>query len=113
MHEVGIMQSALMIASEQARASGATYIHQVRLRIGKMTGVVPEALHQAFAVLREDTMAQEAQLIIEHVPGVCWCDTCQKEFESQGLFAECPDCGMPSLDVRHGMEMELISMEVS
>jgi hydrogenase nickel incorporation protein HypA/HybF len=112
MHEVGIMQSALDIAEKQARASGATAIHEIRLRIGQMTGVVPEALEHAFVVLREGTMSVGAKLAVEYVRAVFWCANCQKEFEQPGLFCECPECAIPSADVRSGMEMEIVSLEV-
>ena len=44
MHEVGIIQSTLELAERSARASGATQIHRLRLRVGRMTGVVRESL---------------------------------------------------------------------
>ncbi len=64
MHEVGIMQSALDIAEQQAQAAGATKIHEIRLRIGQMSGVVPEALQHAFTVLKDGTMAEEASFAL-------------------------------------------------
>ncbi|OPX98122.1 MAG: Hydrogenase/urease nickel incorporation protein HypA [Syntrophorhabdus sp. PtaU1.Bin002] len=112
MHEVGIVQSALDIAESQARAAGATKIHEIRLRIGQMTGIVPEALEHAMTVLRGGTLAENAELTIEYVPAVCWCATCEKEFAPIGLFGECPDCRAPSTDVRRGMELEIVSLEV-
>ena len=112
MHEIGIMQSALDIAEQQALAAGAKSIHEVRLRIGQMTGVVPEALEHAFAVLKDGTMAQEARLVVDYVPAICWCSECQREFESQGLFCLCPQCKTPSSDVRRGRELEIVSLEV-
>jgi hydrogenase nickel incorporation protein HypA/HybF len=112
MHEVGIMQSALDIAEQQALAAGARSIHEIHLRIGQMTGVVPEALEYAFAILKDGTMAQEARLVVDYVPAVCWCSACQKEFASSGMFCICPDCKIPSGDVRKGRELEIASLEV-
>ena len=90
MHEVGIMQSALDIAKQQAQAAGATKIYEIRLRVGQMSGVVPEALEHAFTVLKDGTMAEEASLIVDYVPAVCWCSACRREFELTGLFCVCP-----------------------
>ncbi len=106
------MQSTLEMAEQRARAVGANQIHEIRVRVGQMTGVVPEALEHAFVVLREGTLAEKAQLAVEYVPAICWCDPCQKEFQSPELYSECPECGTASYDVRGGMEMELISLEV-
>ena len=113
MHEVGIVQSILEVAAQQTRAADATCIHVIRLRIGRLTGVVPEAIEHAFTVLRVGTPAAGAELTIEYVPAICWCDTCQQEFAADGLYSDCPTCGVPSLIVRQGHEMELVSLEVS
>jgi hydrogenase nickel incorporation protein HypA/HybF len=113
MHEISIMQSALDMALEKATASAVQRIHCLRLRVGEMTGVVPEALQFAFDVLREGTLASEARLEVESVPVRCWCATCQREFKPQDFLHECPECGHASQEVRSGLELELGSMEVS
>ena len=113
MHEIGIIQNTLDLAVKSARASGATRIHQVRLRVGAMTGVVPDALQFAFEVVRQETMAANAQLQVETVPVTCWCPGCQKEFASADLLYECPQCGRISAELRHGLELELAALEVS
>lgn len=106
------MQSVLEIAEAQAQKSGASRIQEIRMRVGRMTGVVPEALDHAFAVLREGTMASEASLDVEFVPGAFWCMTCAAEFESDDLIGGCPTCREPSFDMRRGRELDVVSLEV-
>ena len=113
MHEVGIMQSTLELAEGQARAAGATRIEEVRMRVGRMTGVVPEALEHAFEALRQGTMADAARLEVEYLPGAFWCAGCDREFEAEAMFTPCPTCGEPSLGLRQGTEIQLVSLEVS
>ena len=113
MHEVGIMINTLQAAEKAARSSGATRIHALRLRIGRMTGVVPEALESAFEFARQGTLAAEARLTIEYVPATCFCDRCQEEFRSEDLLSECPRCHALSSELRGGRELELASLEVS
>lgn len=112
MHELSIMDSALTLALEQARQAGATKVHRIRLRIGALSGVVPEALQFAFEALATGTPAEGAALEIEPVAARFWCQSCTREFESANLFADCPDCHRPSGDLRAGREMELASMEI-
>jgi len=112
MHEFSIMQSALDQALGEARKAGAVRVHEIRLRIGALSGVVPEALQFAFEALTQDTCAEGAVLAIEEVPARFWCAKCGREFVSRNLYAECPDCGTPSGELRAGREMELCSMEV-
>ncbi len=101
------------MAFAQAKASGASKVHQLRLRIGALSGVVPDALQFAFEVVSRDTMAAGARLDIESVPATCWCAACQAEFTSEDYAWECPRCHAPSSELRRGLELELSSMEIS
>ena len=112
MHELSIMQSALEQVLEKARQAGANRVHVIRLRIGVLSGVVPDALQFAFEALAADTPAEVAKLVIEDVPVRFWCGTCKCEFAATRMFAECPDCHHPSAELRAGREMELTSLEV-
>ena len=112
MHELSIMQSALSIALESARQAGASRVHSIRLRIGALSGVVPDALEFAFEALTPGTAAEEAKLAIEHVPARFWCATCTREFEAEDMLAECPECHALSGELRAGREMEVASLEI-
>ena len=113
MHEFSIMESALELAGKNTRDAGATQIHRLVLRVGKLSGVVPEALRFAFDALKPGSLAAAAELQIEEVPTVCWCADCAAEFEAADLKYECPRCHQPSGDLRRGKEMELASLEIS
>ena len=106
------MQSALTQVLEQARDAGASRVHEIRLRVGALSGVVPDALQFAFEALTEGTPAQGARLTIENVPARFWCATCRREFQAPDKFPECPDCHNSSASLRAGRELELASMEV-
>ncbi len=112
MHELSIMESALSLALDQAKQAGAHKVHWIRLRIGRLSGVIPDALEFAFEALTPGTMAEGADLKIEDVPARFWCQGCGREFEADDLFAECPQCGKPSADLRSGRELELAAVEI-
>ena len=112
MHELAIMQSAVSQALDQARQAGGTRVHGVRLRIGALSGVVPDALQFAFEAVTAGTPAEAAVLTIEEVPARFWCAQCQREFQPANVFSDCPDCGKPSGDIRAGRELELASLEI-
>ena len=107
------MQSALEMAGEKARASGATQIHRLRIRVGALSGVVPDALRFAFDGLKAGTAADSAELEIEEVPVVAWCPDCAAEFEVRDLIYDCPRCHQPSGELRKGMELDLALVEIS
>jgi len=113
MHEMSLMQGALQLALDRARESGATRVHEIRLRIGSLSGVVPEALQFAFEALAAGGLAEGARLTIEDVPARFWCAPCQSEFQVDDVWsAECPVCHQPSGELRAGRELELASMEI-
>lgn len=107
-----MMQSALSMALERARQAGARRVCLIRLRIGALSGVAPEALHFAFAALAPGTLAAGAELAIEEVPARFWCAACAQEFQADDLFAQCPLCHRPSGELRAGREMEMASLEI-
>jgi hydrogenase nickel incorporation protein HypA/HybF len=112
MHELSIMESALNLALDQATKAGGSRLYGIRLRIGVLSGVVPEALQFAFEALAPGTAAEGAELSIEHVPARFWCASCACEFQSDDMFGDCPECHKPSGDLRAGREMELASLEI-
>jgi len=113
MHEVGLIQEAVRMAAESAERAGASRVCRLRLRVGRMSGAVPEALQFAFELVRLGTIAEGAALEIESVPAVCWCAGCQTEFMCEDFLNECPRCHGLSGELRRGTELEVASVEVS
>lgn len=112
MHEVAIMTEAVRMALESAQAAGARRVTALKLRIGALSGVVPEALQFAWDVVRGDTVLADARLEIESVPAACWCVTCQAEFACQEFLSECPRCHDLSGDLRRGRELDIAALEL-
>jgi hydrogenase nickel incorporation protein HypA/HybF len=113
MHEVAIMEQTLAISLSSAEQQNAQKIHLVKMRIGAVSGVVPEALSFAFDVVTQGTIAENAKLAIETVPVVCYCSNCQSNFEPEDFIYQCPNCHQISGKIIAGKEIELTSLEVS
>jgi hydrogenase nickel incorporation protein HypA/HybF len=113
MHEFGIMQEMARIAVEKAEAAGADRVHVIRLRVGRLAGVVPEAMQFAHEVVVEGTIAEGSTLEIEEAPARCYCAACDEEFEPGREWFTCPRCGAISRELRSGRELELVNLEVS
>lgn len=112
-HELSLMQDTVVIATRQAREAGARHIHRIMMRVGALSGVVPETLEFAFDIVAKGTMAEGATLEIERVPVRCYCAECAREFEPADLVCECTQCRRPSADIRRGRELQVTSLEVS
>jgi hydrogenase nickel incorporation protein HypA/HybF len=113
MHELSIMTEALRMAEDAARSAGATRVRKLRLRIGSLSGVVPDSMRFAFDVVCHGTMAEGATLEIEAVQAACWCATCRAEFECVDFFNECPQCHNVSGELRRGRELDIAAVETS
>jgi len=113
MHEFAIAQTLVETVLERARAHGAGRVDRVRVRVGALSGVVPEALSFAFEALTAGTPAEGAELAVENVPLVCYCVPCGREFHAEECAYFCPACGTPSTEVRQGRELDLMALEVS
>ncbi len=113
MHEISIMQSTLELAEQRARTEGGTAITRICLRVGLVSGVVPESLEFAFDVLKQGTMAGEASLEIERVPGEFRCSKCSHTVLLDRLRFDCPDCGGMLTLGNRGADLELASLEIT
>lgn len=112
MHEVAIMTEAVRMAVDAAKSAGKSRVTGLRLRIGSLSGVVPDAMRFAFDVVCRDTRAAGAWLEIEAVPAACWCATCRTEFECADFFNECPRCHDVSGELRRGRELDIAAVEM-
>lgn len=113
MHEVSMMQNTLDIAIAQARQNNAIQIDCLTMNIGKLSGVIPEAIEFAFEVLSKNTIAENARLEIKTIPVVCHCQKCDRNFQPEAYVYQCPQCQKISSDILQGRELELVSVVVS
>jgi hydrogenase nickel incorporation protein HypA/HybF len=113
MHEFGMMQSLLNTAVARAEQAGAHQIDRVHLRVGTVSGVVPDSLELAFEVAKKGTIAEAAQLQTELVPVCCYCANCDIEFKPTHSLYECPECHQPNCELRQGKEFELAFLDIS
>lgn len=98
MHEMSLVQSLLDIVRQEIRANDLTRLKAVKLRCGRLSGAVPDALHMAFTALTRDTDLDGARLDLEVLPVELECGQCGKKFSppdqgSLAAFAPCPVCG--------------------
>jgi hydrogenase nickel incorporation protein HypA/HybF len=112
MHELSIALSVLDVAEEEAARQNGS-VAAVHLRLGLLSGVVPEALVSAFELAREGTPLAQAELVIEQVPIIAWCPACAAERRAASVLELCcPDCGTPMPEVRCGRELEVVALEI-
>jgi hydrogenase nickel incorporation protein HypA/HybF len=114
MHEASIALSLIEIAAGECVKSGYDRIDAINIKIGRASGIMPDALLFAFDAVKDDSIARNAVLHIEEVPVSGRCGDCGKDFTVEEEYVlSCPVCGGSSLAVTAGREMDIIDMEVS
>ena len=109
MHELAVTQSVVDAVLER---TGEHRVLEVRLRVGRLSGVVPEAMRFCFDLVTEGTPLQGATLDIEEPEGSATCRRCGSTFDLPDLILLCP-CGSADVDVLTGRELAIRSVEVA
>jgi hydrogenase nickel incorporation protein HypA/HybF len=113
MHELSLCQSLLSQVEEIARRERAERVDLIRLRVGPLSGVVPELLESAFGIARAGTVAAGAELLIETLPVRIRCTRCGAESEAPPNRLLCGACGDFRTQLLSGDEMLLASLELT
>lgn len=87
-------------------------VHSVRLEVGALCAVIPDAMTFCFELATEGTVAAGASLEVDMRPGEARCRSCGTSFELNDLILLCP-CGSADVDVIAGRDLKILSMEVS
>ncbi|WP_022670758.1 hydrogenase maturation nickel metallochaperone HypA [Hippea alviniae] len=114
MHEGAIAESIVDILKDTAKENKLNKITKVALKIGKMSGVMIDALLFALDALRnEESIIEDAKFEVVENDIKAHCFVCDKDFyfeELTDIVLVCPDCSMP-LEIIEGKEMEIIEIE--
>ncbi|MCA1742665.1 MAG: hydrogenase maturation nickel metallochaperone HypA [Desulfonatronovibrio sp.] len=94
MHEMSIAHSLVGIIQQEMAKHEVTKLLRVKVKYGRISAIVPEALETAFEAMTMDTELKGATLEIEEIPLVAKCRECHKEFSPEGdlMIMTCPHC---------------------
>ena len=112
MHELSVCQSMLAQVEAIAVREGATSVAAIVIRIGPLSGVVPDLLQQAFTIARAGTIAADADLITEVQPIRIRCLECDAQTDAEPNRLLCASCGSYRTQVTSGDELLLASVEL-
>ena len=110
MHEVGLAEAVL--DAVERRAAGRA-VRVVRIRSGVLNRVDEPSMRQAFALVSEGSVAEDADLELEVVPIVAECPACGASWTADDVPTVCASCGDLSLRLVGGDELTLVSIDVS
>ena len=112
MHEMSLAMGIVDLVTAKAKDGAAKKINLVELEIGKLSGVMVEALTFCFEAAARDTMAQGAKLEILEVAGRARCLGCENDFVADSLVMQCPKCNSYATDIVQGKELRVLSLIV-
>ena len=108
-HELAVMQGVVDQVTARLGDSRVTTVH---LSIGKLSGVVPDAIRFCFELATAGTTMDGASLEIDEPAGRAGCRTCQLEFALDYPILLCP-CGSADVRVISGEELSISFVKVA
>lgn len=113
MHELPVTESIVRIAVEEAEKHNVKKINEIRIKVGELSGLVPECIQHYFDIVSEGTKVHGAKLVIFKIPITMKCLDCGFDGETKSFQEnKCPVCGSSSMKMSGGNEFYIDSMEV-
>jgi hydrogenase nickel incorporation protein HypA/HybF len=112
MHELSLARNIIEIVERNIPAEEKAPVRSVRLKVGRMSGVVASSLEFCFEALTSGTQLGGASLLIDEVPLTARCGDCGRTSAMSFPFAECPACGGTKTMLVSGTELEIVDVEL-
>ena len=114
MHELGIMVDVLDTALRVAEQNGGKKVTKITLKIGVMSGILPEYVQSFFDVISKDTIAKGTQIIIDPDPAVFVCRKCGEKtvYDALGPEYVCKACGSQALRMTSGCGFQIVNVGI-
>ncbi len=112
MHELAITEGIIEAAVPEAERHGAKKILEIRLKIGELSGVLPECIQEYFNIASRGTIAEGARLSVEKIPITIRCNACGYDGEIPKQKIHCPVCDSAEIKLLSGREYYVDSLEV-
>ena len=109
---MGITAEVLKVVIDATEKAGGTGVNKVRLTVGELTEIVPDALQFAWEVLTPDTLAEGAVLEIRETGGRSVCLQCSTEFDHDRFDRICTNCGSFATKVLVGDELQIDDIDI-
>jgi len=111
MHELAIAQNLSAIVLEVAVKENLSRVAKVNITFGQMVQIVPDIFEFAFRESVRDSIASNAELNLEIVPVKMKCRQCGNDFQVKENNFACCNCSSTDLEIVHGNELFINSIE--
>lgn len=113
MHELPITQSIVRISVEEAEKHNAKKVNEIKIKVGELSGLVPECIQYYFDILSKGTLSEGAVIKVDKVMMNMKCKECGFIIElNKAEGHKCPECGSSNVKIEGGNEFYIESMEI-
>jgi len=112
MHELSVVAALVETIEGLVRENEAKAVTGIWIKVGPLSGVVPELLESAFDMYRKGTVVETATLSIARPPLRALCRACRKETERTDYSPACPACGSTDVEITGGADLLLERVEL-
>ena len=108
MHELGIVFHIIKTVERVGAEKKLTKVSVVTLELGEVSGVVPQELNDCWSwAVKKTELMKEAMLLIETIPALTICESCQETYKTVQYGRICPFCGSEQTYLVQGNEINL------
>lgn len=113
LHELAIAESVIAAIQRRSSALRGRRVREVRIEIGRLSSVVPQAMELCFGAVARGTLVEGARLVILDVPGEGRCRRCGRTAIIASLADTCAAPGCDGFfDPVRGTELRLKDLVV-
>ena len=105
MHELGVVFHIIDDVTDVGVENHLSSIQSVTLQLGTVSSVIPEYLTDCWKwAVKKTELLKEAELIIEPIEAVTFCESCKKTYDTIAHGKICPYCQSPDTYLLQGNE---------
>lgn len=113
MHELSIAQEIFSIVQQNVDEQNLTAVKNVKVKIGKLSNILPDSLHFCFDAIKTDTLLKNSELIINQTPIIVECSDCKSVSEIEPPVFSCPVCSGINIKMNGGSELIVEEIELN
>lgn len=112
MHELSVVFHVIDQLEEVAAENDVKEIKSVTLQLGEVSTVLPYYLTDCWNwAKKKHEIMTEAELKIEKIPAVTFCEDCKQTYETVKYGKTCPHCGSGNTFLVQGNEFMIKEIE--
>lgn len=113
MHELGVVFHIVKSVKRIAEENMLSEIAAVTVEVGEVSTVIPSYLTDCWkwATDKEESLLKGAELVIETIPGVTYCEDCKQTYGTVEHGKICPYCQSEHTYLIQGNEFNIKEIE--